>query len=136
MQSVQAAGSVAAGGVLSTAGSIPHHSYYYYLWRLGPWTIAPEFSSDEVFDRLTSSGGSGKPGGPSPVILQRADYETLYQKLQPDTPELLETLRDGAVRYDNNIAILLPGPYAPCVGPVLEAGGRLIWPPPQTGLGW
>jgi 4-amino-4-deoxy-L-arabinose transferase-like glycosyltransferase len=129
MASVQAAGAASASGVLSASGNILHHSYYYYLWRLGPWTIAPEFSPDEVVNRLTPSSGSG---GQSPVILQHADYDALYQKLATDHSELLKTLKDDAVCYDDNIAILLPGPYASCAGRVLEAGGRPIWPAPRV----
>ncbi len=129
MASVQAAGAASRSGVLSASGDILHHSYYYYLWRLGPWTIAPGFSSDEVVNRLKSSGGTA---GPSPVILRHADYDALYQKLAAEHSDLLETLKGSAVRYDDNIAILLPGPYAGCAGPVLAAGGQPIWQAPRV----
>jgi len=119
MESVQAAG-MPPKGVLAASGNILHHSYYYYLWRLGPWTIAPTFLPQQVIDRLTTVDG------PSPVILQHADFDTLKEALA-GRPDMLAILKDDAVRYDENIAFLLPGPYAPCVAPVLAAGGRTMW---------
>jgi hypothetical protein len=119
MESVQAAGTPPKG-VLAASGNILHHSYYYYLWRLGPWTIAPTFLPQQVIDRFTTVDG------PSPVILQHADFDTLKEALA-GRPDMLAILKDDAVRYDENIAFLLPGPYAPCVAPVLAAGGRTMW---------
>jgi 4-amino-4-deoxy-L-arabinose transferase-like glycosyltransferase len=137
--SVQASGAEVGRGVFSASGNILHHSYYYYLWRLGPWTIAPAFSAQEVLDRLAA------PAGPTPVILNRADYDTLVQRLSGAVAaprpaeaglarsEPLEILMHDTVRYDDNIAVLLPGPYSRCAAPILSAGGRPVWPPRTAG---
>jgi hypothetical protein len=129
---VEAEAAGAGRGVLSASGNILHHSYYYYLWHLGPWTIAPEFSEPDVVGRLAT------PGRQSLVILNHSDYEALYRSVSSreappaDTTasspaDLLGILTHDAVRYDDNLAVLLPGPYARCSAPILAAGGRPIW---------
>ncbi len=126
MAATQAAGAP-RNGVLAASGNILHHSFYYYLWRRGPWTIAPAFSAQDVINRLTAADG------PSPVIVQHADYDALMHSLPASQPALTKIVTHDAVRYDENIAFLLPGPYAGCVAPVLAAGGQPIWSSPDRG---
>jgi 4-amino-4-deoxy-L-arabinose transferase-like glycosyltransferase len=128
--SVQAAGHARAAGVYKSSDNIIHHSYYYYLWRLGPWTTAPAFSAGEVRGRLAPQ----VPGDAAPVIIQHSDYDTLFQKLREERSDLVDVLKNNAVRYEETVAILLPGPYASCVAPVLAAGGRPIWPAPAAAV--
>ena len=112
LRGVQDSGTPVGRGVLSASGNILHHSYYYYLWRLGPWDIAPEFSAGEVLARLMTIGQQ------TPVILQRSDYDAIRFRL----PAPL-----GAARFDDRVAILLPGAYRPCETAIHAAGGQTLW---------
>ena len=123
-------------GVYVASGNVLHHAYYYYFRRQGLWTIAPSFSKKEAADRVRM------PGAQTPVVLLRADYERLYDPLspagtRPDGPERTVPLtveplawsdRDG-VAVESDVVMLLPGPYAQCVQPALDAGARPLWRP-------
>lgn len=112
MRAMSDRGRDAPGGVLSASGNILHHAYYYYLWREGPFVIAPSFDAAAVLARLSGSGPH------TPVLLARHDYEAIEAALPPDI---------GAARYDDGIAVLFPGPIASCERAVVEAGGQPIW---------
>jgi hypothetical protein len=52
------------------------------------------------------------------VILERADYERVAPGLTPPI---------GAVRYDQDVGVLLPGPFAACEASIRAAGGLAPW---------
>jgi hypothetical protein len=135
MIDVRASGVPVGDGVLGASGDILHHSYYYYFWRQGMWFISPEFPPEEVALRLTA------PGKQTPVLLSREHYEPLYRDAasasgiweQPSPGADLELgariapyISDGVVVAEN-IAMLLPGPYKPCVTRALDGGAGQLW---------
>lgn len=132
---IRASGAPIGEGVLGASGDIFHHSYYYYFWRQGPWVIAPEFPREDVVARLST------PGQQTPVLLSRDHYEPLYRDAasaagiweQPSPGADLETgtrlaphISDGVVVGDN-IAMMLPGPFTPCIARALDAGAGQLW---------
>jgi len=137
---VEASGAPVGHGVYNAAADL-HHSYYFYLGRIGPWVVAPQFSLEDTLARLTVAGQQ------TPVIIQRPDYETLAATVPPaattapDEPPpppdehtpLRTTLSKGAVTFDDNVAMLLPGPFQTCAAPMLEADGHPIWKRPAPG---
>jgi 4-amino-4-deoxy-L-arabinose transferase-like glycosyltransferase len=114
MVSVQRTGVKTGSGVLGVYRDIQHYGYYYYLWRVGAWTFNPEFSLEQTERRLWT------PGEQTPVIVSRQDYETLVR--QADS-----TPMPAGVRVEENLAILLPGPFQACLPDVLAAGGQPLW---------
>lgn len=135
MIDVRASGAPIGDGVLGASGDIFHHSYYYYFWRQGSWLISPEFPREEVAVRLSV------PGQQTPVLISREHYEPLYRDAasasgiweQPAPGADLEMGRriaphisDGVVVGDN-IAMLLPGPFKPCVTRALDGGAGQLW---------
>jgi 4-amino-4-deoxy-L-arabinose transferase-like glycosyltransferase len=134
---VEGTGAPVGHGVYDAAADL-HHAYYFYLGRIGPWVVAPQFSLDDTLARLTV------PGQQTPVIIQRPDYETLAATVPPlpvtapDAPPpppdeytpLRATLTKGAVTFDDNVAMLLPGPFQACAAPMLAADGHAIWKRP------
>ena len=96
-------------GVLSASGNVLHHSYYFYLWRRGPYVIAPAFERGVALDRLTGRGPQ------TPVILQRAHYEQIRTAL----PEAVTV-----AGYDHDITALFPARYARCADAVIAAQRR------------
>jgi hypothetical protein len=140
ISAVEGTGAPVGHGVYNAAADL-HHAYYFYLGRIGPWVVAPQFSLDDTLARLTV------PGQQTPVIIQRPDYETLAATVPPlpvtapDAPPppadehtpLRTTLTTGAVTFDDNVAMLLPGPFQPCAAPMLEADGHPIWKRPAPG---
>jgi hypothetical protein len=121
----------AGDGVLAASGPVYHHGYYFYLWRSGTYVEASHFVLDDVLTRLT------RPGRQTPVLIARSDYETLLALpaqhpglvADPDAASALrEALTRGAIRFDDNIAALLPGPFVPCAARAREAAGFPIWP--------
>ncbi|HUL75393.1 MAG TPA: hypothetical protein VLT86_19930 [Vicinamibacterales bacterium] len=139
IDALEARDPAAARGVMNASGDVLHHSYYYYLWRTGPWISADHFSLDDTLARLTT------PGRQAPVLIARADYDALRATLPPQpgpgappangdpVAELRRTLTVGAVTFDDNIAMLLPGPFQACAAPMLAADGKPIWRLPQAG---
>ncbi len=144
MNDVEQSGAAAGRGVyIASDESILHHAFYFYLWRTGPYEIAPKFSVDDTLAKLTTAGEQ------TPVIVSRLDYTTLLDTLPPapaatsdsgappdDHAALRQTLTKNAVTFDDNVAMLLPGPYASCTAPMLAADGKPIWRrPPLTASG-
>jgi hypothetical protein len=74
------------------------------------------------------------------VLIARPDYDALVASLPPvpadpttedaTTRDLRATLKNGGLRYDQNIAILLPGPYRACAQRILKDGGWPLWDKP------
>jgi 4-amino-4-deoxy-L-arabinose transferase-like glycosyltransferase len=119
---------VPASGVLAASGDAYHHGYYFYLWREGPYTRTDAFSIDQALERLLV------PSSQTPVLIARPDYKALLDRLPPsvhldtaESTELRRVLVEHAVRFDNNVAALLPGPYAPCAARMIKAGAHVIW---------
>ena len=104
----------ASSGILSASGNVLHHTFYYYLWRTGPYVIAPAFEPAAVLERLAGDGER------LPVILRRADYELVAASLPAGL---------GAARYGEE-AVLFPPPYASCGAAVIRAGGAPVWSSP------
>jgi hypothetical protein len=55
----------------------------------------------------------------TPVVLTRGDFAVIQSRLPPDV---------GVVRDHDENVILLPGPFAPCVAPIVGAGGKRAAP--------
>jgi len=109
---VQQRGAAVAPGALAASGDVFHHGYYFYLRTLGPWTRPEQFSEEQTLERLTAAGRQ------TPVLIARSDYDTILPKL-PAPPV--------GLRYDQNIAVILPGPFASCAARILEDGGWPLW---------
>ena len=62
------------------------------------------------------------------MIVNQADYEKLYRGVDPSDPGLRSLLTQDAVRLDDAVAVLLPGPYSHCAASIRAAGGRAVWP--------
>jgi 4-amino-4-deoxy-L-arabinose transferase-like glycosyltransferase len=135
MIDVRGSGAPIGDGVLGASGDILHHSYYYYFWRQGSWVIAPEFPRDEVVLRLSV------PGQQTPVLMSREHYEPLYRDAasaagiwEHPSPgadldvgsKIAPYISDGVV-VGENIAMMLPGPFKPCVTRALDAGAGQLW---------
>ena len=131
---VHASGVPAGTSILAASGDVFHHGYYFYLWRLGPWIGLEKFDQALALEHLTA------PGEQTPVLIARPDYDALVASLPPapadasteddTTRELRATLKNGGLRYDQNIAILLPGPYRGCAQRILKDGGWPLWDKP------
>jgi 4-amino-4-deoxy-L-arabinose transferase-like glycosyltransferase len=104
--SVQARGHPAAG-VLHDSGDL-HHSYFYYLRRLGPWVEGAGATPRELHERLTVAGRE------TPVLLSKDGYQALGR-------EDIAGISIGAT-----IFILLPGPYSGCADAAAAAGGARL----------
>jgi len=124
------AGTVPARGVFSASGEVLNHTYYYYLWREGPWVVADAFSPDAVQQRLLD------PSQQTPILIAKPDFEQLTQLWDATasaTPtragERRETVVWNGLAVQDSVALLLPGPYAACLQPVREAGGAPLWRP-------
>jgi hypothetical protein len=136
---VQHLGAAVAPGILAASGDVFHHGYYFYLRNLGPWIATDHFSEAQTIEHLTS------PGHQTPVLIARPDYDALVAKLpilppgatggdeDPVTRGLRTTLTSGGLRYDQNIAILLPGAFHGCAARILQDGGWPLWDRPAPG---
>ena len=135
MIDVRASGVAIGDGVLGASGDIFHHSYYYYFWRQGSWVIAPEFPRDDVVLRLSTAGQQ------TPVLLSRDHYEPLFRDAasasgiwQHPAPgadlevgsKIAPSISDGVV-VGENIAMMLPGPFKPCVTRAVDGGAGQLW---------
>ena len=135
MAGLVAAGKVPPRGAFSASGEVLNHTYYYYLWREGPWVVANAFSPDEVEQRLLD------PSKQTPILITKADFEQLTQlwdATASSTPEAPGQGRRETVVWDgfaiqDSVALLLPGPYGACLQPVREAGGAPLWRPSKAG---
>jgi 4-amino-4-deoxy-L-arabinose transferase-like glycosyltransferase len=143
MTALQQAGVKVGPGVYGSATEMEHWTYYYYLWRMGEWTIGPDYSVPEAERRLWM------PGRQTPVLVSRSTYETLVRRAglwettfsggvepaegssDPVADAARNPLRSGA-RFDDNIAVLLPGPFQACLPGVLAAAGQPLWRTPAS----
>jgi 4-amino-4-deoxy-L-arabinose transferase-like glycosyltransferase len=141
MAALQQAGVKTGPGVLGVDRDLEHYGYYYYLWRIGPWNIRPEFSLEETERHLRT------PGEQTPVFVWHTDYDTLVRHAgaweatypaavdaeTPPTDPIVDAarnpLRSGA-RFNENLAVLLPGPFRACLPDVLAAAGQPLWKTP------
>ena len=141
MAAVKQTGVPTGSGVLSVSADIQHYSYYYYLWRLGDWKINREFLPDETERHLQT------PGEQTPVIVSRGEWETLVRRAgawdatfpargahppvldDPVADAARNPLRSGA-RFNDDVAVLLPGPFQGCLPDVLAAAGQPLWKDP------
>ncbi len=135
INAVHSGGALVGGGVMNASGvDVLHHAYYYYLWRTGAWVVVPHFSLPDALDRLVI------PGRQTPVLIARSDYFDLIAALQQRltsgdsgvrTPQDALTaplgLSQKTVTFDDNVAIVLPGPFGACAESILAAGGHPIW---------
>ena len=101
------------------------------------WQLGESFKGSEWADILARIDGIG-PG--MPVVLSLADYSALDAGLssaERRTGAAWPTLdgqavlraRDvlrNAVTTETSIAVLLPGPYSACRGPVIDGGGKSL----------
>ncbi len=148
MVAVQRTGVKTGPGVLGVDRDLEHYGYYYYLWRVGPWNVRQEFSLEEAERRLRT------PGEQTPVFVWHTDYDALVRHAgawEATYPGVADTemspaaliadaarnpLRSGA-RFNENLAVLLPGPFESCLPDILAAAGQPLWktPAPVGGAG-
>jgi hypothetical protein len=152
MTAVQQSGAKTGPGILGvnrdlgTNRELEHFAYYYYLSRLGPWNVRPEFSLDETERHLWT------PGEQTPVFIWHTDYDALVRhagaweaiypavvgakapSADPIADAARNPLRSGA-RFNENLAVLLPGPFQACLPDVLAAAGQPLWQTPARRRG-
>jgi len=114
---VQQSGAAVAPGLLAASGDVFHHGYFFYLRHVGPWTRTEQFSEQQTIERLTA------PGQQTPVLIARPAFEAILPKL-PAAP--------AGLRFDQNIAVILPGPFAVCAPRILKDGGWPLWDRPAS----
>ncbi len=123
---VERDGALGDRGVVDVAGESSDNRYFYYLGRTGPWVTVPP-AIDSVAPYIT------EPGRQAPILVGRAGYASLVATLvsSPATRTIEDTVRDtltnGAVAFDVNLGVLLPGAFRSCAAPILAAGGQAIW---------
>lgn len=116
-------------GVFVSDSTIVAHPYYYYFRSTGPWTIS---SNDDELER-ESRVRLFEPGAQTPVIMTPGERRRLRQRWDeenaqhPDQP-YLDMNSIALVGPQPTVAILLPGPFHACVGPVRLAGGNVSIP--------
>ncbi|HEX5215633.1 MAG TPA: hypothetical protein VFV98_09235 [Vicinamibacterales bacterium] len=126
------AGKVPPRGVFSASGNVLNHTYYYYLWREGPWVVAKAFSPDELQQRLLD------PARQTPILIAKTDFERVTQLWDATASaasgqERRETVVWNGLAIQDTVALLLPGPYGACFQPVREAGGAPLWRSSNSG---
>lgn len=123
-------------GAASASGDILHHSYYFYFRNQGPWVVAPpEQVGDTIEERLLD------PTKQTPVFVSKEHFQMLTREWNATTPSTLDpdaapgslearaaAMWDG-VTVEDNLALLLPGPYRVCIEPVRAAGALQLWRP-------
>ena len=141
MTAMQRSGAKTGAGILGVNRDLEHFAYRYYLFPLGPWNVRPEFSLDETQRHLST------PGEQTPVFIWHTDYDALvrhagaWEAVYPavvggETPgsdpvadAARNPLRSGA-RFNEHLAVLLPGPFQACLPDVLAAAGQPLWKTP------
>jgi 4-amino-4-deoxy-L-arabinose transferase-like glycosyltransferase len=108
MTAVRASGAPSGAGVFVASGDVLAHGYYYYLWRTGPWMVAPVFDADAVLQRLAPTGHE------TPVVLRRSEADALEVRLPVGT---------AAIGFEDNMVALLSGSYSRCAPGMIAAGG-------------
>jgi len=123
---VEQDGALGDRGVVDVAGEAHDNRYFYYLGRTGPWVTVPP-AIDSVAPYIT------EPARQAPILVGRAGYASLVATLvsSPAARAAEDTVRDaltsGAVAFDVNLGVLLPGAFRSCAAPILAAGGQAIW---------
>jgi hypothetical protein len=141
MVAMQQTGVRTGPGILGVDRDLEHYGYYYYLWRVGPWNVRQEFSLEETERHLWT------PGEQTPVFIWHTDYDALVRRAgafeatyparvgpEATAADLIadaarNPLRSGA-RFNENLAVLLPGPFQACLPDVLAAAGQPLWKAP------
>jgi 4-amino-4-deoxy-L-arabinose transferase-like glycosyltransferase len=100
---VRQANPAAPAGVLNAARGYTHHSYYYYLYRLGPWEEPETVTAEEIRSRFFH------PDKQTLILMRVKDYEWWRQQLDGESMQAAPTAH---IVYD--IAVVTPGPYRPC----------------------
>jgi hypothetical protein len=109
-------------GIYNVAPALTYHSYYYYLHRVGQWTVDNSLNAEELHRRLFEAGAQ------TPVLISIVDYEAAVTgvALSHGGGQPLGLPPVVRVSPAEQVLILLPGPYAACVSPMLNAGGQLV----------
>ncbi len=142
MTSVQQSGARVGQGVYGSSVEMEHWTYYYYLWRLGEWKVGRDYSLEEAEKRIWT------PGEQTPVLVSRANYEKLVRRaaerettgpgvvrpaggasVDPIADAARDPLRSG-VSLSEDVGLLLPGPFRPCLPDVMAAAGQPLWKNP------
>ena len=131
MTAVQKSGVTVGRGVYGSWAEMPHWTYYYYLWRLGEWTVTPSSRWKRP------SGGCGRQASRRRLSSLRANYETLRRRAAergggPVADSGRDPMRSG-VSLDEQVGLLLPGPFQACLPDVLAAGAQPLWTTPVEG---
>jgi 4-amino-4-deoxy-L-arabinose transferase-like glycosyltransferase len=108
-------------GIYNLAPALTYHSYYYYLHRLGAWTVEDSLKTEELRRRLFEHGAQ------TPVLISIDDYEAIAPGVTPSHAPggSRSATRAVTISSAEQVLILLPGPYSACVKPMLQAGGQL-----------
>jgi hypothetical protein len=124
---VESDAALGSRGVIDAVGEPHDHRYFYYLRHTGPWVTAPP----------TIAGIAPHVAGAdtlAPILIGRAGYADLLAALATPTAaanappdDVRETVASGAVAFDANLGMLLPGAFRACAAPILAAGGQAIW---------
>ena len=114
---VEQSGAKVGPGVYGAYVDMPHWTYYYYLWRLNESIITRGFSVRAAERRLWT------PGEQTPVIVSRTNYETLVRRAAERGADPMP----GGVSLDEQVGVLLPGPFRACLPNILAAAGQPLW---------
>lgn len=132
VRDVQDSSADAGDGVYNAARARTYHSYYYYLHELGPWVEADRPERGELQRRLAERGKQ------TPILLSAQDYRTAVLRPEstgvPGAPDGAHNApRDApqdftifSIAAEENVVILLPGPYNVCAEKGVAAGGDVI----------
>jgi hypothetical protein len=106
-----------AAGVLRASGDVLHHSYYYYMRHTGRWVIADPPNDGAALQHALSSHEM------MPALVTRTQQKALAQDGRSAV---------SGVLVEDEVAVLLPGPFEACIPRALAAGAR---PLPQVDRG-
>ena len=93
--------------VFVTYGRLVNHSFYYYPRQIGPWRETDRVDRDELIQRLYF------PGRQTLVMIAARDYKEL-------------SLTTPGIALQDDVLLLMPGPFAACADAALAAGGTPI----------
>lgn len=112
--------------VYNAAPALTYHTYNYYLRGFEPWERVERPDRDHLRRRLL------EPGQQSPVLISESDYLDVGL---PVVEHADRALMLSAFRADPGLMVLLPGPYARCGAPAVQAGARpATWVAPAAGM--
>jgi 4-amino-4-deoxy-L-arabinose transferase-like glycosyltransferase len=112
---LQKAGAEVGKGTYVVAAEGMSHPYFYYLRHLGPWVETGGALGSDMPKRLHD------PGWQMPILMSKRQYAEWHA--QPDALGPEAPLR---VQAENELVILLPGPFRSCAAPMIAAGGRPV----------